>query len=155
MSWRGGDENQGDTVKYDIYFEEGGVSPIIPDAKISDHQSGTSWTPPNNLNCSTYYYWKIVAWDSQGLTVSGPVWHFKTTHQNFLPTAIISGSYIEYVNEAIQFDGTQSVDNDENGLSIVRYDWSFFTDDSWHSNIRSNPMYTYNATGQYIVTLRV
>ncbi len=44
-------------------------------------ESGISDTfyMPQNLDCSTLYYWKIIANDSDGNSTEGPVWNFTTT----------------------------------------------------------------------------
>ena len=71
------------------------------------------------------------------------------------PTADAGGPYYGFVDEEIEFDGTNSKDNDENGASIVQYDWKFFDEDTWHNHLGANPNHTYDAMGEYTVTLRV
>ncbi|KYK23747.1 hypothetical protein AYK24_07045 [Thermoplasmatales archaeon SG8-52-4] len=72
LSWIGGDPNTGDLVYYDVYF---GVTnpPIIK----SSNQTETCYDP-FGLMPYKVYYWKVVAWDSQGLCTQGPIWKFTT-----------------------------------------------------------------------------
>jgi len=71
------------------------------------------------------------------------------------PTAIISGPYFGTPNEEIQFDATESHDNDENGQSIVRFDWKFSDDQEWQEDLGATPIYLYTQPGVYTVTLKV
>jgi len=71
LSWTGGDLD-GDPVTYDIYF---GITSSPP--KVVSNQSDTTYYPAT-LNYSTKYYWKIVAWDNQGVSTTGPIWNFTT-----------------------------------------------------------------------------
>jgi hypothetical protein len=71
LSWTGGDPDA-DDVTYDIYF--GTTSPPI---KVVANQSTSSYNP-GTLEYLTTYYWKIVSWDSHGLSTSGDIWNFIT-----------------------------------------------------------------------------
>jgi PKD repeat protein len=71
------------------------------------------------------------------------------------PTADANGPYYGFPGEEIQFNGSESHDNDENGQTIERYDWKFFDGDEWHNDSGATPTYTYTEIGQYTVTLRV
>jgi len=73
----------------------------------------------------------------------------------YSPTADPNGPYYGFIGEEIEFDGTSSHDNDENGKSIERYDWKFFDEDVWHKDLGANPTHTYNDAGDYTVTLKV
>ena len=71
------------------------------------------------------------------------------------PTAIISGPYFGTPNEEIELDGTESHDNDEEGQTIIRYDWKFSEELDWQENLGATPTYIYTQEGIYNVTLRV
>ena len=74
LSWSGGDPD-GETVYYDVYLE---ANDPTPDVMVSYHQTSTTYTPPDRLNCDTHYYWKIVATDEGGETTEGDTWSFYT-----------------------------------------------------------------------------
>ena len=75
--------------------------------------------------------------------------------ENKEPTAKTDGPYYATLDEEIQFNATESHDNDENGESIVRYDWKFSDEDEWRNDSSATPTHTYNRAGKYNVTLRV
>jgi len=75
LSWSGGDPDS-DTVTYDMYF-----GTVSPPPKKTGNQSGTTYDP-GTMNHDTEYYWKIVAWDSNGATASGLLWNFTTKVNN-------------------------------------------------------------------------
>ena len=64
---------ENDTLDFAIYL---GTDPEPPfqESGISD-----TFYMPQNLDCSTLYYWKIIANDSDGNSTEGPVWNFTTT----------------------------------------------------------------------------
>ena len=68
------DPNSGDTLKYDVYFSI--TSPIL----VSQNQSDTYFDPygTNDMPLFEEYYWRIVTWDREGESTSGPIWSFKT-----------------------------------------------------------------------------
>lgn len=69
LSWTGGDPD-GDLCTYDVYFGENNPPP-----KVVGNQSSTIYNPGILVYESTYY-WRIVAWDSQGASTEGPLWWF-------------------------------------------------------------------------------
>ncbi len=71
LSWTGGDPD-GDVVTYDIFF--GTTSPPV---KVVANQSTASYDP-GSLEYMTTYYWKIISWDSHGLSTPGALWVFTT-----------------------------------------------------------------------------
>ena len=75
LSWKGGDPDSGDVVKYDVYF---GTETSPP--KVATDLSETSYTL-SEIKYNTKYYWKIVAKDDKGATSEGPVWSFTTSAQ--------------------------------------------------------------------------
>ena len=74
LAWMGGDPD-GDAVRYDIYFEANDNS---PDQLIAENYDGTSLSPPA-LAYLTQYYWQVVARDTHGSEMAGPVWGFTST----------------------------------------------------------------------------
>jgi uncharacterized repeat protein (TIGR01451 family) len=74
---------------------------------------------------------------------------------NQLPIADANGPYFGFIGEEIEFDGTASHDNDEDGETIVQYDWKFFDEDTWHLDLGATPKYIYYASGVYNVSLSV
>jgi len=75
VSWTGGDPDAGNTVTYDVYF---GISSSPP--LVSNDQPGIAYDP-GTLVWSTKYYWKVVATDNHGASVTGPLWDFTTQVQ--------------------------------------------------------------------------
>ena len=71
------------------------------------------------------------------------------------PTADADGPYYGVPGEQIQFNGSASHDNDEDGVSIVRFDWKFTKEQEWQIDQGPNPTYVYLEEGTYNVTLRV
>ncbi len=71
LSWSCSDPD-GDTLKYDLYFGTDPNPPLVKkDLTESEYNPGT-------LDVGTTYYWKVVAKDSKGAVVEGPVWSFTT-----------------------------------------------------------------------------
>ena len=77
LNWTGGDPD-GDSVTYNVYFE---ADDPTPDVLVSENQSDTSYDP-GTMEFGTTYYWQIEAWDSYGLTTTGPIWSFTTEYNN-------------------------------------------------------------------------
>ena len=76
-SWTGGDPD-GDSVTYDVYFGTENPPPgVVGNQTATTYDAGT-------MNYNTKYYWKIVAWDENGASTTGPIWNF-TTESSFLP----------------------------------------------------------------------
>jgi hypothetical protein len=71
------------------------------------------------------------------------------------PTADANGPYYGIVGEEIEFNGSSSYDNDEDGESIDSYDWKFHDEDEWHIDQGATPIYIYGTPGVYNVSLRV
>jgi hypothetical protein len=82
LTWDGGDPDGEDIVTYDVYF---GTSNIPP--KVASNQSATSYNP-GTLEYDTIYYWRIVAWDNNGASSNGGLWHFTTKQETTLTVTI-------------------------------------------------------------------
>lgn len=81
LTWTGGDPNSGDKATYDVYFGTDSPPPLVEHVIQAAYDPGT-------MEFGTTYYWQIVAEDSQGLTTTGPIWHFTTELEaNEPPTA--------------------------------------------------------------------
>jgi uncharacterized repeat protein (TIGR01451 family) len=89
---------------------------------------------------------------------SGGHYKLSTDDQAFIdqkPTAIINGTYTGVPNEEIEFNATESHDNDEEGQTIERFDWKFLDDQEWQENLGATPKYIFTQAGIYNITLRV
>ncbi len=74
LSWTCSDP-ENDPLTYDVYF---GIT--NPPSLISYGQTETYYKP-GTLDCSTSYYWKIVAHDDHDNFTEGTIWTFITTNQ--------------------------------------------------------------------------
>jgi hypothetical protein len=78
LSWLG-DDPDGDKVTYDVYFGNNNSPPLI------EHNNTVSKYNPVKLKYNMLYYWRIIAWDNNGSSTSGPLWHFTTELENQPP----------------------------------------------------------------------
>jgi len=113
LSWHGGDPDEGDTVRYDIYL---GTSRDSMQKKDSIYKPATLHQISyhlNNLWEKTWYYWRIVATDKHGETVKGPIWSFKTKIVDNEPPYVWIQKPVEggiYINDKLRFtDGFISI----------------------------------------------
>ncbi len=107
--------NLGEVVNFDIYLD------TLPDPMIAkaNHTGFTFDTGLKQKN--TIYYWKVVGFNPQGDTVTGPVWQFKT--EPSIPVfalfeiyhGIISSRKYEYVKA--RFDSSYAPDTAINILN--------------------------------------
>jgi len=79
LKWTGGDPNPGDTVTYDVYFGTSSPPPLV------EEDLTQAVYDPGTMDLNTMYYWQIVAWDSQDLSTTGPIWHFTTEVESNQP----------------------------------------------------------------------
>jgi len=83
LSWEGGDPDEEDTVRYDVYF--GNTSdPVL----VANNITNTSYQPDEPLEYNTMYHWRIVAWDDQNASTQGPLWVFTTKSETELSVTI-------------------------------------------------------------------
>jgi hypothetical protein len=105
LYWTGGDPNEGDPIKYDIYFGTTNPPPLVYENLNGEmYNQGT-------MDIATIYYWKIVARDSQGLEAEGDVWEFTT---ELAPN---------------QDPEAPDINGEENGKSGDLYDYTFSAKD--------------------------
>ena len=140
LSWAGGDPDSGDTVTYDVYF---GTTSSPPE--VSSNQSATTYNP-GTMNYEETYYWEIIAWDSNNLSTSGPLWHFTTREEHVeKPTANFTYYPINPIeNELIYFTDTS---NDSDG-TIVNWSWDFGDENISYGDRALN----FDGTDDYIET---
>lgn len=84
LTWSGGDPN-GDVVTYDVFVEAGVRPPVAK--QCSDITDAICHL--NDLLPLTTYYWRVIATDPDGLTVSGRVWEFTTRNDVGEPGQIV------------------------------------------------------------------
>ena len=73
LSWRAGDANLDDALRYDVYFGDTSPPPIA-----SSDQTQTTFVPTAPLGYFTTYYWQVVVKDDAGGITAGPIWSFGT-----------------------------------------------------------------------------
>ncbi len=108
LSWECSDPD-GDELFYDVYFE---ANDSTPDVIVSNNQSETTYDP-GEMNYSTLYFWKIIAWDKYGLSTESLVWDFTTGSEPNDPPNLPSNPSPE--------DGATKVD--------IEIDLSWYCDD--------------------------
>lgn len=87
LSWKGGDPDKGDNVRYLIFFgkNKGDLNRIYDEiGPYPWNQTNISWDP-GQLEHDTTYYWKIVPIDEQGSSKTGPIWQFRTNYAPNIP----------------------------------------------------------------------
>jgi glutaredoxin len=152
LSWTGGDPN-GDTVKYDVYF---GVT--SPPPKVNSNQSTTSYTP-GMMPTETTHYWKIVAWDSYGLSTIGPIWEFTTAEAVNNPPnkPVITGPTQGNIEVDYTFNFT-ATDPDLNQISYY-VDWGDDTNTGWlgpyDSGYQLTKTHQWSTKGTYPIQAKV
>ena len=117
LSWTGGDPNSDDSVYYDVYF---GTS--ITPSEVSTDQSSNSYNSGTLINGITYF-WRIVAWDSNGFSTAGPLWHFTTLFEGNNPPnkPVITGETNgKKGQEYLYTTSTSDPDGDQ-----LYYNWSW------------------------------
>jgi len=118
LQWSGGDPD-GDTVVYDVYFEEGNPDPSV---LVSNDQTSTIYDP-GTMDTLTTYYWKIVSEDEFGEITTGPVWSFTTADAPNTPpnTPTITGE--QNGNAGTEYEYTfNALDPDNNDVKY-HIDW--------------------------------
>ena len=138
------DDGARNDITYDVYF-----GPNDPPPKVVSNQSSTEYDPPGLLEYNTTYYWQIVAWDDQGHSAAGSVWHFTTENMNQPPVAVANGPPVADKKVPVVFDGSASYDPD--GV-IVNWSWDFGDSVQGFGEVVEH---TYMNSGEYEVVLVV
>lgn len=117
LSWTGGDPNSGDKLTFDVYFGKTNPPPLS-----TNNQTFINYNP-GAMDLGTTYYWKIVSWDSQGLTTKGPIWEFTTSENpNYPPKKpTISGETKGKAGEEYEYIVSATDPNDDDLKYII--DW--------------------------------
>lgn len=124
LSWTGGG-SPGSTITYDVYF-----GTTNPPSIVAHNQSSTTYNP-GTMNYLTTYYWKVVAWDQDGHTAQGPVWHFTTLQNPNTPPnpPTITGPPKGKPTTVYKFDIT-ATDPDSDPVYVL-FDWGDNTTTDW------------------------
>jgi len=81
LSWSCVDPD-GDPITFDVYLE---ANDQMPDVLVSRNQTELSYTHSIPLEYNTHYWWRIIAWDSNGASTNGPAWDFFTGDESNNP----------------------------------------------------------------------
>jgi parallel beta-helix repeat protein len=121
LTWSGGDPNIGDTATYDVYF-----GTINPPPRVTSNQTAPMYDP-GTISLNTTYYWMIVSWDTDGLSSSGPMWHFTTEVTNEPPYSPTDPSPTDGATNVSVHILLSWTDSDPNPGDNVQYDVYFGT----------------------------
>jgi len=77
LSWSAYDPD-GDAMTFDVYLD---ASNPTPTTRIASRITSTS-TRLSNLQPGATYYWRVIAFDPQGLSTAGPVWNFSAQNNS-------------------------------------------------------------------------
>lgn len=109
FAWTAATDDDGDEIKYDLFVAETNVF-VDADKKATDITLTTFEVA--DLKSNTQYFWKVVAKDTEGVSVESIIYNFTT--QNGLPT-ISSGGFPENkakdIEKVITFKWSESVDD--------------------------------------------
>ena len=151
VSWTGGDPNSNDIITYDVYFGTNSTP-----SKVSTAQSDASYNPGVLSNGITYY-WRIVAWDNNGLSTLGPLWHFTTLSEENNPpnTPVINGE----TNGNIRTTYFYTVETTDPEKNEVKYyiDWDDNTTTTtglYESGEEVYVSHTWTAEGFYTIKVK-
>jgi parallel beta-helix repeat protein len=152
LSWLCSDP-EGDNLTYDVYLEANNPDPT---ELVSNNQTDNSYDPPGQMEFNTNYYWQIVAWDSNGYTTTGPIWHFITAleYNNPPQKPIINGSTTGVPGVEYTFCISKTVDPDGDDV-YVYWDWGDGATSGWLGPYNSGEeicnSHTWDETGIFTI----
>jgi hypothetical protein len=112
LEWTGGDPDVGDTVAYDVYFGRESTPALV------SSQQQESFYSLGILEYATFYFWRVVATDSHGMSSVGPVWMFVTEAEQ--PPELPSNLLVSGIGPG-QIDlSWQDSSNNETGFKVER-----------------------------------
>jgi VCBS repeat-containing protein len=131
LKWDGGDPD-GDSVHYSIFLGE-----TTPPPLILENYTSTVYDP-GDMNFTTRYYWKIIAYDEFDTMSEGPIWTFLTEQQqNREPTRpTITGAQVIHVPNRDYDYEISTTDPDEDNV-FYYVDWADGTFEDWNGPYKS------------------
>ncbi len=73
LSWHGSDQDDNDSLSYDIYLFKPNEAPVLLASELSD-----TILAVDQLEYNTSYHWQVNTLDAEGEKNNGDVWTFKT-----------------------------------------------------------------------------
>lgn len=153
LSWFGGDYNKYDNVVYDVYFD----TKSDPNLMASNYPNTTF--DPGTMNITTEYYWKIVAWDSNGFFTIGPIWYFKTSiYLNNPPNKPMKPIGPNSGFPLISYSYSSSTIDPTNDRIYYLFDWDDGSTSGWIGPYESGQIATashfWNVIGSYSIKVK-
>ena len=153
FSWQHAGDPDNDTVTFDVYF---GIDPNPP--KVASNISILSYNP-GDMNITTEYYWRIVAWDNHSNNVSSPIWSFITSvYKNSPPDqpSIPDGPLTGKRGRSYSFTSTT---NDSNGEPMYyKWSWDDGTETPWlgpyNSGQTATASHIWDTKGTYAIKVK-
>ncbi len=134
LSWTCSDQDEGDTVVFDVYLDT--ANP--PASAVSTGQSAAS-LDPGLLTPDTRYFWKSVSKDNRRDSSEGPVWSFTTAEA---PVAAFTASPQNGIHPLeVSF-------TDQSAGPVNSWYWKF---GDGETKTDRNPSHTYNQAGTFSV----
>jgi hypothetical protein len=152
LSWNCTDPD-GDPVTYDVYF---GMDPNPP--LVESNQLISSYEP-TELNITTVYYWRIVAWDDHNHSSSSTIWDFKTSiYTNSPPEKPSRPSGPSSGRPGVSYTYS-AITTDSNGEPIFyKFDWDDGTETDWlgpyNSGQRITASHIWDQKGNYAIKVK-
>jgi len=150
LSWIGGDPNEGDVIKYDVYLEK---DDDTPDKLVSEHQLEEIFNNEEDFELFATYYWQIVSWDSKDLSTQGPIWSFTTGINNPPERPSIEGDIKGKIEQVYEYSFIAD-DTEEDNISYF-VDWGDGTNSNWQgpfpSGYELKLSHNWTEKGEYII----